>query len=675
MRNNATCHIIYDDGSAKRPLSQREWLVTNGLGGYASGTVGWENRWRYHGILVSAEHTPLGRMMMLRQIVERATVGDAFSIDVHEEDECKGPVFQLEEFRLEYGLPVWRYRMGNLVFERVLFMPHRQNSSYVLYRVLESDGPVTFTLRPSIQIRPHDASNDQTAEPLAYKASFSGKRCEISAGTSDLPVLRFAVQGASFSFTSDGGGQQDMFFHHDAERGYNAVANAWTPGYFSLTLTAGQEAALLASTENWTVIEALEVGEAREIEHMRRKQLLDQALPQAREGMGERLVLAADQFLIEPISRIRERVRAQAKGDSVRAVIAGYHWFTDWGRDTFISLEGLTLATGRPREARWILRNYGHYVRDGLVPNLFPEGADNGLYHTADASLWFFHAMDRYVTLTGDRETLCLLLPELHSIAEHHLRGTRFGIGVDPADGLLRQGEEGYQLTWMDAKVDGWVVTPRRGKSVELNGLWYNAIMLLAQWLEEEGQAEKAHQWRDHAERARLSFNANFWYEPGGYLYDVIGGPNGHDNACRPNQLLSFSLRHPVLDQTRWEDVLRIVQEKLLTPMGLRTLSREHPDYKAQYFGDLRARDAAYHQGTVWPWLIGPFIDSWLAVYPGDKAGARVFLQEFAVHLDDACTGSVSEICDAESPFIPRGCISQAWSVAEILRCWVKTAP
>jgi predicted glycogen debranching enzyme len=259
-------------------------------------------------------------------------------------------------------------------------------------------------------------------------------------------------------------------------------------------------------------------------------------------------------------------------------------------------------------------------------------------------------------------------------IVEQHIRGTRFGISVDPHDGLLRQGAEGYQLTWMDAKVDGWVVTPRRGKAVEINGLWYNALRLMEGWLREERGEEASKRVAKYAVRARESFNRRFWYEEANYLYDVVDGEQGDDSACRPNQLLAFSLRHPVLDEQRWKPVLEAVRQRLLTPVGLRSLSPEHPDYKAKYFGDLRARDAAYHQGTVWAWLVGPLIDAWLKVYPDDRAGARKLLEGFAVHLDDGCVGSINEIFDAESPFTPRGCIAQAWSVAETLRCWVKAA-
>jgi predicted glycogen debranching enzyme len=339
-----------------------------------------------------------------------------------------------------------------------------------------------------------------------------------------------------------------------------------------------------------------------------------------------------------------------------------------------ISFEGLTLTTRRYTEAGWILRTFAHYVRHGLIPNMFPEGEDQGLYHTADATLWFFHAVDRYLEHTGDRATLQLILPKLLDIVEQHIRGTRFGIGADSADGLLRQGAEGYQLTWMDAKVDGWVVTPRRGKAVEICALWYNALRLLEGWLREERGEEPARRMSKLAARVHESFNRRFWYQEGNYLYDVVDGESGDDTACRPNQLLSFSLRHPVLEQQRWKTVLDLVGERLLTPVGLRSLSREHPDYKAKYFGDLRARDAAYHQGTVWGWLIGPYVDAWLRVYPDDRAGARKLLDGFTAHVDEGCVGSINEIFDAESPFTPRGCIAQAWSVAEALRCWAKTA-
>jgi predicted glycogen debranching enzyme len=428
----------------------------------------------------------------------------------------------------------------------------------------------------------------------------------------------------------------------------------------------------VASTEPWETIAALAPNELWQAEESRRRRLIASAKRVPADGMASELVLAADQFIITPAGRVEEAARARAAGDEVRTIIAGYHWFTDWGRDTMISLEGLAICTGRHREAGYILRTFGHYVKDGLIPNMFPEGTRDGLYHTADASLWFFHAVHRYILATDDRFTLRQLLPKLVSIFDHYRKGTRFGIGVDAADGLVRQGQEGYQLTWMDAKVDGWVVTPRRGKAVEINALWYNALCLLAGWLRDEGDP-LAIKVDEYAVRARESFNTRYWYEEGGYLYDVVDGEQGNDPACRPNQILAISLDHPVLDRARWQSVFEVVREHLLTPVGLRSLSPGHRDYRAQYYGDLRARDAAYHQGTAWGWLAGPFIDAWLRLYPGDKAGARRCLEGFSTHLSDAGVGTLSEIFDAEPPYTARGCMAQAWSVAEVLRAWLLT--
>ena len=354
-------------------------------------------------------------------------------------------------------------------------------------------------------------------------------------------------------------------------------------------------------------------------------------------------------------------------------MIAGYHWFTDWGRDTMISLEGLALLTGRHDEARSILRTFAQNIRQGLIPNLFPEHGGEGLYNTADATLWFFHALDRYVEATGDREMLRELLPALVGIVEHHLNGTLFGIGVDGDDGLLRQGADGYQLTWMDAKVDDWVVTPRRGKAVEINALWYNALRLLGGWVQDH-QYTTSLPLADRAAAAQQAFNRRFWYGEGGYLYDVVDGEHGDDASCRPNQIFALSLRHPILERSHWQAVVEVVQQRLLTPVGLRSLSADHPDYRSHYDGDLRARDAAYHQGTVWAWLIGPFVDAWIRLYPERRLEARGFLDGFRAHLDQACIGSISEILDAEPPFTPRGCVSQAWSVAEVLRAWRLTS-
>ncbi|MGZ8096192.1 MAG: amylo-alpha-1,6-glucosidase, partial [Methylosarcina sp.] len=374
--------------------------------------------------------------------------------------------------------------------------------------------------------------------------------------------------------------------------------------------------------------------------------------------------------------RVAETARARATGGDVRTVIAGYHWFTDWGRDTMISLEGLTLLTGRQAEAAHILRTFTYHLRDGLIPNMFPEGENEGVYYTADATLWFFHALSRYVDITGDRGLLKELLHKLLDVIERHIQGTRFGIRCDPSDGLLIQGDPRFALTWMDARLPDWIVTPRRGKAVEINALWYNALRLMEKWLREEDLNAPMSEIATLADLAQESFNRRFWNRETGYLYDVVDGEDNKDDpACRPNQLFALSLPHPILDREHWESVFRNAKSRLLTPVGLRTLSPDHPDYKSNYHGDLRTRDAAYHQGTVWPWLLGPYVDAWLRVYPDHRKEIRDFLDQLLErHLHEACIGSVSEVFDAEGLYSPRGCIAQAWSVAEIMRVWARVA-
>ena len=662
-------------------LLTREWLVTNGLGGYASGTLSGVATRRYHSLLVAALPAPRGRMLMLGEVQEVLRLPDGTIASLGgehlagQEPEAPG-AGHLQEFRLEAGLPVWTYRVGDFVLEKRVFLVHLQNTVHVVYRLLEGGGLVRLEIHPSIHFRPHDAPVS-TALAGPYKIVAVEDRYEICSNWPELPPLRLALEGANPTFTVASRRIEGVFYAVEARRGYDAVGDLWSPGFFGADLLPDGEmtAALVGSTEDWSEILALSHREALESELERRERLIYNADPRAHEGTGAELVLAADTFVVTP-GRSEDAARAHAAGDEARSVIAGYHWFTDWGRDTMISLEGLALTTGRPLEAGYILRTFARYTKDGLIPNLFPEGDREGLYHTADATLWFFHALDRYLQATGDRQTLHLLLPTLMDIVDHHLRGTRFGIGADPEDGLLRQGAEGYQLTWMDAKVDDWVVTPRRGKAVEINALWYNALRLLERWIgEERGERDDvARGLGEQADRVKDSFNRRFWYEEGGYLYDVIDGPEGDDSACRPNQVFAIALPYPVLDPSRWQTVLSVVEDRLLTPVGLRSLAPGHPDYKPTYYGDLRARDAAYHQGTVWGWLIGPFVDAWLKLHPEDPSAARVFLEGFLPHLGEACLGSVSEIFEAEPPYMPRGCVAQAWSVAELLRCWVKTA-
>jgi predicted glycogen debranching enzyme len=655
----------------------REWIVTNGLGGYASGTLSGAVTWRYHGLLIAALPAPIGRTTMLNHLGEFILLPDRRQIqfggaDVEQADD-PGALNHLVEFRLENQVPVWVYDVDGIVLEKRILMPYLQNTVHVTYTLRSKHEKLFVELRPSVHFRPFENS---VGAPLPgdYEVRASGRRFEIGSAVDGYPPLRLFVYGRHSRFVHEGGATREIVYRRDAERGYEARGLLWTPGYFSVAFERDSPVTLVASTEDWHTVSALDPEAAFSTERDRRKRLLRIADRRVQNGAAAELVLAADHFIIEPIGRIADAARARAAGDELRSVIAGYHWFTDWGRDTMISLEGLAITTGRYHEAGWILRTFAHYVKDGLIPNLFPEGRNEGLYHTADATLWFFHAVHRYHEATGDGETLAGLLPILKNIVEYHLRGTQFGIAVDPGDGLLRQGQEGYQLTWMDAKVGDWVVTPRRGKAVEINALWYNALRLLETWLRGEGDSGFAGKLAEHASQARESFNRRFWNPAQDCLHDVIDGADGDDPAIRPNQLLAISLAHPVLERERWEPVLRVVREKLLTPVGLRSLSREHPEYKAKYYGDLRSRDAAYHQGTVWGWLIGPFIDAWLKVHPGDRAGARKFLEGFEPHLDEACVGAISEVFDAEPPFTPRGCIAQAWSVAEVLRCYALTA-
>ena len=664
------------DGDRANGMPRREWLVTNGLGGYSSSTVAGVVTRRYHGLLVASLPAPFGRYVMLNHLLERVRLANMEISWLGDEDEVAGPNAadrrdHLIEFRLELGLPVWEYEVNGVRIEKRVLMPYGQNTVHIIYRLLKGEQPVRLSLRPSVQFRPYEGSVDR-GPVLTYTLTACGNRYELSSGK-ELPVLRLAIRGQHSALTLDEKNVSTVPYEMEQWRGYEHLGALWSPGYFRADLTPDTVVTLIASTESWETIQALEPESAHAAEIERRKRLL--AIANASDGdrLFAELVLAADQFIIAPAGRVEEQARARASGEEVRTVIAGYHWFTDWGRDTMISLEGLTLCTGRYREAAYILRTFAHYVHDGLIPNMFPDGAREGLYHTADATLWFFHALERYVRLTGDETTLRLLLPQMIDIAAHHIRGTRFGIGVDPRDGLLKQGAEGYQLTWMDAKVDDWVVTPRRGKPVEINALWYNALRLLDGWMKRCGIGPAEFDPASAADRVRSSFNERFWYASGQHLYDVIDGEQGDDSACRPNQVLAISLDHPVLDEARWEPVVKVVTERLLTPVGLRSLAPGHPDYKEKYYGDLRARDAAYHQGTVWAWLIGPYVDAWLKLHPDEAAGARQLLAGFEAHLNEACVGSISEIFDAEPPYVPRGCIAQAWSVAEVLRILGRT--
>jgi predicted glycogen debranching enzyme len=639
------------------PFVTREWLVTNGLGGYASGTVATFATRRYHGLLVAALPAPLGRTMLLAHVTEVARLAGG---------RAEPFAGRLAEFRLELGLPVWRYAFDGAVIERRIWMAHGRNTVYTSYELVSGTAPVQLEIEPWIRFRPHDEALDQpVASP--YALTVVDDRYEVS--SEGYPPLRLILDREACTFTIDRKRIRDVQYLMERARGYESVGELYSPGFFRFTLAVNATATFVASAEDWSTLDAETRACARGLETDRRHALLAAAHPAAREGLAAHLVLAADQFIIAPVGRLQPENDAR---DDAHTVIAGYHWFTDWGRDTMISLEGLTLVTGRAREAKAILLTFADYIRDGLIPNLFPEHGGEGLYHTADATLWFFHAVDRYVAVTGDKAMVTHLLPKLVDVIDHHVAGTRFAIGMAP-DGLLSQGAPGYALTWMDAKVGDLVVTPRRGKAVEINALWYSAVSLLAEWLEADGQREAASKYAAIARRTYDSFNRRFWYEGGGHLYDLVDGERGDDASFRPNQVLAVSFRHAVLEQSRWATIVDQVRARLATPVGLRSLAPGEPDYRPRYFGDLRARDLAYHQGTVWAWLVGPLVDASMKVH-GRALEPRALLAGFGPHLIEAGVGSISEIFDAETPFLPRGCIAQAWSVAEVLRCLVKTS-
>src|SRR5437016_5885946 len=477
-------------------LLNREWLVTNGLGGYASGTVSGAITRKYHGILIGALAAPLGGMVMWSQVSEFLRFDDGEVVSLGAEERAGGQLDlhgaeYLREFRLEDGLPVWSYHVRDLIIEKRVLLPHLQNTVHVSYQIIGGGKAPRLELRPAFHFRHHEASVDlPLAEP--YKLTAVNDRYEIVSARRRLPPLRMRLCGHASAFTIAPSKIHQVMYRTEQARGYAHEGELWSPGFFQVELADEKTATLIGSTEQWEIVDVLSPAEVLASERERRARLLVEADAAAREGVAAELVFASDQYVITPAGRFEEAARAHAAGDEVRTVIAGYHWFTDWGRDTMISLEGLTLVTGRSLEAGYILRTFAYYVRDGLIPNMFPDGAKEGRYNTADATLWFFHALNRYLEYTKDRTTLELLLPTLTDIAEHHLRGTRFNIHVDPTDGLLAQGQDGYQLTWMDAKMGDWVVTPRRGKAVEINALWYNALRLLANWLRETGDENSA---------------------------------------------------------------------------------------------------------------------------------------------------------------------------------------
>ncbi|HEY7125255.1 MAG TPA: amylo-alpha-1,6-glucosidase [Ktedonobacterales bacterium] len=729
---------------------QREWLVTNGLGSYASGTVSGANTRRYHGLLVAALRPPVARTVMVAKVGEEVEFDQrTFYLGTNEYQDGTihpGGFVHLESFALEDGLPVFLYRIGgpnHLMLEKRIWMEHRQQTTYVRYRLLREPAGHKHL---SLEREEHAAQPQSGEQPLSSSASRSG----ASSSSITLTVLPFTAyrdyHGQQYGSAeqhfavaplqpaldgqSSGSGQSTgqaplagctitafegarpfhlvglgahtapvfttigvwywRFLHRiERERGLPDTEDYYLPGAFRVELRlpehskTGADTFTLAITAEprWSTLAhsaALGKAEQRALARQREiKRSQHSGISERDAAFLQQLRLAADQFMVTRASSAGRQGARQTHP----SIIAGYHWFTDWSRDTMISLPGLTLATGRFEEARALLETFARYLNRGMLPNRFPDSGEDltdADYNTADATLWYFHALDQYLRVSGDSTLLARLFPALEEIVAWHQRGTRFNIHVDERDGLLTAGEPGVQLTWMDAKVDEWVVTPRMGKPVEINALWYNALRLMEAWAVSQGKDPLP--YGKAAAHCRESFNRRFWYEPGAHLYDVLDGPGGDDSSLRPNQLFALSLPYPILETNHWERMLETVTRYLLTPLGLRTLDQSHPDYRGHITGDRHARDGAYHQGTVWAWLIGPYLDARLRVYGAQDETAlrheeehcRGMLEAFHDHLSQYGLGTVSEIFDGDAPHTARGCIAQAWSVAEVLRLWCR---
>ncbi len=641
-----------------------EWLVTNGLGSYAMGTLGGALTRRYHGLLVAALQPPVRRTLLLAKLAERACVdGTWIAFDTnHWATGVVEPTghLHLESFTLEGTTPVWRWAVGETRLEKRVWMEPGEQATRVEYRLVTAAAPLTLRLEPLADCRDHHDTTRGTGEPHASVLP-DGLAIRMREGA---PTV--FVRGAGGTATAGGTWVRDFALAVETERGLDDRTDLWSAGTLERTLAPG---------ESWLVSAALEPGAASPrraaASHGRREKherALLHAFDRAHGAVAKkapdwirRLVLAADQFVV---------ARAHADDPDGRSVVAGYPWFTDWGRDTMISLPGLALATGRPEIARAILRQFARHVSQGMLPNYWPDEGAPAEYNTVDAALWMFQAARATVEQTGDDALLAELWPALESIAAGYEKGTRFGIRVDPADGLVTQGEDGVALTWMDARVEDWVVTPRRGKPVEINALWHAALRTLAVLAPRVGRSPA--DWAVRAERVRASY-ARFWNERERCLFDVLDGPNGDDASVRPNQVFAVSLGEDLLPQEQRLAVVHAVGRQLVTSHGLRSLAPTHRDYHGVFTGGRRERDGAYHQGTVWTWLLPPYaLARWRAT--GDAASALAAIAPMEGLMRGFGVGTLPEVADGDAPHRAAGCMAQAWSVAETLRAWVELA-
>jgi predicted glycogen debranching enzyme len=652
---------------------RREWLVTNGIGGFASGTVAGMNTRRYHGLLLAALKPPLGRTLVLARLDEQATLDEqVFALTTNEW--LGGAVAPhgytlLESFQLEGNVPVFTYALADALLQKRIWMAHGANTTYVTYSLVRGHGPLHLRLTPIGGWRDYHSHNLGIKEQPAVELVENSVR--VTAHTNAPSYWLRADRG---KWTPSPGWYWNFYHRVEAYRGLSTHEDLFSPAHLSVELSPGDTLTFTASLRKEPGPEGAVAFQA---ERERQAALIVRAHLADQPAWVEQLALAADQFIVD---------RPSDENPTGKSVIAGYHWFGDWGRDTMISLPGLTLSTGRPDVAATILRTFARYVDQGMLPNRFPDKRDASSpdvgeepeYNTVDATLWYFNAIYQFAryleenpsAAATDRNLVADLYPTLVEIVQWHLDGTRYGIQVDVQDGLLSAGEPGAQLTWMDAKVNGWVVTPRQGKAVEINALWHNALRVLGDFAQRLDKPDDAARWREMADRVAISFRDRFWCAREGYLYDVVDGPEGNDAALRPNQLLAASLPYSPLSPEQARAVVDACAATLLTSHGLRSLAAHHPAYVGQYGGDRWRRDSAYHQGTTWGWLIGPFVEAHYKIY-ADAEAARSFLRPFVRHLSDHGLGTISEVFDGDPPHTPRGCIAQAWSVAEVLRVWL----
>jgi len=639
--------------------SSREWLVTNGLGGFAAGTVSGARTRRYHGLLIASLKPPVDRILTLAQIDTQVSyAGRRYSLETREYgDGTVDPRGHLliESFRLEEGMPVWIFALGDARIEQRVYMAHGSNTTYVRYTLLRASDAASLELAPLCAYRDYH-SHWRGETHFQVDADLSAVSIRAHEGAHPY---RIAMDRGEFH--PDAAWYWNYRHRAEAARGLDDREDLFRPGVFRLVLAPGDSTTLTVTTET-TPPAAADVALARE---RKRAQSLVADVGESEPAWVRSLRLAADQFI----------VRRGAQGGAT--VIAGYPWFSDWGRDTMIALPGLTLATGRFADAAAILRTFAQHVDQGMLPNRFPDAGETPEYNTVDATLWYFHAIDAYVKASGDRSLAHELYPVLKDIVAWHRLGTRYSIHVDERDSLLYAGEAGVQLTWMDAKLGDWVVTPRIGKPVEVNALWYNALEVTAALAHELGDRGVARELANLAARTAKSIASEFDYAEGGYLYDVIDTPDGElnsrgkrvDTSFRPNQIFAVSLPHCALGISKARTVVDLCARELWTPVGLRSLASSHRDYSGRYAGDPRQRDGAYHQGTVWSWLLGPFVRAHLRVH-ADPVLARSYLEPMGAHLEEACIGSISEVFDGDAPHAPEGCFAQAWGVAEVLSAW-----